>query len=36
VPNSLSNNLGVIDTLTGHVVKTIPAGNGPWGVAIVP
>jgi len=32
--NGLTNDVAVIDTRTNRVVKTIPAGQGPWGVAL--
>lgn len=32
--NGPSNDVSVIDVATGTVVKKIPAGKGPWGVAI--
>jgi YVTN family beta-propeller protein len=34
VGNGLSNNVSVIDTPTRRVIRTIRAGDGPWGVAI--
>ena len=32
--NGLSNNVSVVDTNTNSVVATVPAGEGPWGIAI--
>lgn len=32
--NSLSNEVSVIDTATDRVVKTLKAGDGPWGIAV--
>jgi len=34
--NGISNDVSVIDTATNTVVKTIKAGDGPWGIAIKP
>ena len=34
VPNSVSNNVSVIDTTTNTVVATIPVGQTPFGVAV--
>jgi YVTN family beta-propeller protein len=34
VANGVSDNVSVIDTETRKVLATIPAGKGPWGVAI--
>jgi YVTN family beta-propeller protein len=34
VPNALSNNVSVIDTVTNTVVATIPVGNDPRGVTV--
>jgi PQQ-dependent catabolism-associated beta-propeller protein len=34
--NGLSNDVSVIDTRSLKVLATIPAGDGPWGVAIAP
>ena len=31
--NGLSNDVSVIDTDSESVIATIPAGQGPWGVA---
>jgi YVTN family beta-propeller protein len=35
VAAGLANDVAVIDTATNHVEKTIAAGDGPWGVAII-
>jgi YVTN family beta-propeller protein len=32
--NGISNDVSVIDVATLRAVKTIPAGDGPWGLAI--
>jgi YVTN family beta-propeller protein len=32
--NGLSNDVTVIDAKDRRVVATIPAGEGPWGVAV--
>ena len=34
VANNLSNTISVIDTASLRVVKTIPGGDGPWGIAV--
>jgi len=34
--NGLSNDVSVIDTRSRRVVRTIRAGDGPWGVVIGP
>lgn len=34
VANNLSNSVSVIDTGSLRVVRTIPAGDGPWGIAV--
>jgi YVTN family beta-propeller protein len=34
--NGPSNDVSVVDVASGTVVKKIPAGRGPWGVAISP
>ena len=36
IANSQSNSVSVIDTSTNTVITTIPAGNGPVGVAVNP
>jgi YVTN family beta-propeller protein len=32
--NGVSNDVSVVDTRTGAVIATVPAGDGPWGVAV--
>jgi YVTN family beta-propeller protein len=32
--NGLSNTVSVIDAASRRVLATIPAGDGPWGIAI--
>jgi YVTN family beta-propeller protein len=34
--NGPSNDVSVIDRATGQVLRRIPAGSFPWGVAIAP
>jgi YVTN family beta-propeller protein len=34
--NGISNDVSVVDVVTNKVVKTIKAGTGAWGIAIVP
>ena len=34
VANIAANTVSVINTTTNAVVKTIPVGDGPWGVAV--
>jgi YVTN family beta-propeller protein len=34
--NGPSNDVSVIDTRTGAVVRTIPVGKGPWGIVLGP
>ena len=36
VANGPSNDVAVVDVTSGAMLKRIPAGNGPWGVAISP
>ena len=36
VANSSSDTVSVIDTASDAVIKTIPVGSGPWGVAVGP
>jgi YVTN family beta-propeller protein len=33
--NGPSNDVSLVDLATKQVVKKIPAGNRPWGVAII-
>ncbi|HVF90680.1 MAG TPA: hypothetical protein VNH22_11485 [Blastocatellia bacterium] len=32
--NGLSNDVSVIDATSNTVIRTIKAGDGPWGIAI--
>jgi YVTN family beta-propeller protein len=32
--NGVSNDVSVVDTRSGKVLRTIAAGTGPWGIAI--
>jgi YVTN family beta-propeller protein len=32
--NGLSNDVAVIDTVNNRGIKTIKAGDGPWGIAM--
>ena len=34
--NGLANDVAVIDTATNRLVRTIKAGDGAWGAAVVP
>ena len=34
--NGPSNDVSVVDVGSGRVVKRIPAGDGPWGLALQP
>jgi YVTN family beta-propeller protein len=34
IPNAISNDVSVIDTVTNTVIATIPVGNFAWGVGV--
>jgi YVTN family beta-propeller protein len=33
--NGPSNDVTVLDIITGNLIKKIPVGRGPWGIAVV-